>query len=61
MVCLATAHPAKFGTVVEEAIGTPPDLPDCLIGITDKPTRCELMDADMKKIQEFVSKNALHP
>jgi threonine synthase len=61
MVCLATAHPAKFGTVVEEAIGTLPHVPDCLIGITDKPTRCELMDADIKKIQEFVSKNALRP
>ena len=59
MVCLATAHPAKFGQVVEDAIGSPPKVPDCLIGITDKATRCALMDADMNKIQEFVSKNAL--
>jgi threonine synthase len=60
MVCLATAHPAKFGTVVEEAIGTPPHIPESLVGITDKSSRCELMDADTKKIQEFVTKNALH-
>jgi threonine synthase len=59
MVCLATAHPAKFGKVVEDAIGTPPLTPDSLIGIIDKPSRCELMDADMEQIQEFVSKNAL--
>jgi threonine synthase len=59
MVCLATAHPAKFGTVVEKAIGAPPHIPDSLTGITDKPARCELMDADMKKIQDFVAKNAL--
>jgi len=59
MVCLATAHPAKFGKVVEEAIGTLPPAPECLVGITDKPSRCELMDADKKKIQEFVAKNAL--
>ncbi len=59
MVCLSTAHPAKFGTVVEEAIGNPPPVPDCLVGIKDKATRCELMEADMKMIQEFVSKNAL--
>jgi threonine synthase len=59
MVCLATAHPAKFGKVVEDAIGTPPFTPDSLIGIIDKPSRCELMDADMEQIQEFVSKNAL--
>jgi threonine synthase len=59
MVCLATAHPAKFSTVVEAAIGTAPSVPECLIGITDKPARCELMDADMKIIQEFVSRNSL--
>lgn len=59
MVCLATAHPAKFSKVVEDAIGTPPHTPDSLIGIIDKPSRCELMDADMREIQEFVSKNAL--
>ncbi|MCP4338283.1 MAG: threonine synthase [Desulfobulbaceae bacterium] len=59
MVCLATAHPAKFGKVVEDAIGIPPLTPDSLIGIIDKPSRCELMEADKKKIQEFVSKNAL--
>lgn len=61
MVCLATAHPAKFGEVVENAIGTPPQVPDCLVGIIDKPSRCEHMDADIKKIQDFVSKNALRP
>jgi threonine synthase len=61
MVCLATAHPAKFGTVVEDAIGIPPHTPDSLIGITDNPSRCELMEADMKTIQDFVSKNALRP
>jgi threonine synthase len=60
MVCLATAHPAKFGTVVEAAIGSPPPVPDSLIGIIDKPSRCQLMDADMKKVHEFVTKNALH-
>jgi threonine synthase len=59
MVCLATAHPAKFGTVVEKAIGTPSHIPESLVGIADKSSRCELMDADTKKIQEFVEKNAL--
>ncbi len=61
MVCLATAHPAKFGAVVEEAISTSVDMPDCLSGITDKPARCELMSADMKEIQEFVAQKALRP
>ena len=61
MVCLATAHPAKFDAVVEKAIGILPKVPACLTGITDKPTRCEIMDADMKQIQDFVAKNALRP
>ena len=61
MVCLATAHPAKFGKVVEDSIGTPPQIPESLVGITDKPSRCEVMDADKKLIQEFVAKNALLP
>jgi len=59
MICLATAHPAKFGKVVEEAIGAPLTLPESLAGIADKPSRCELMDADRKKIQEYVASNAL--
>ncbi len=59
MICLATAHPAKFGQVVEEAIGAPPPVPESLAGIGDKPSRCELMDADRKRIQEYVAANAL--
>lgn len=59
MICLATAHPAKFSTVVEDAIGILPGVPDCLVGITAKPARCELMDADMQQVKEFVAKNAL--
>ncbi len=60
MVCLATAHPGKFSTVVEAAIGSPLVVPDSLIDITEKPFRCELMNADVHEIKEFVSKNALH-
>jgi threonine synthase len=54
MVCLATAHPAKFRDVVEKSIGTTFDMPDCLAGIETRPTRCEVMDADVKKIQNYV-------
>jgi threonine synthase len=61
MVCLATAHPAKFGEVVERAIGRQPDIPESLAGITTKPARCLLMDAEKAKIQEFLAANALQP
>jgi len=59
MVCLATAHPAKFGQVVESAIGSPPHVPESLVGIIDKPSRCEVMDSDKKTIQDFVANNGL--
>ena len=55
MVCLATAHPAKFAAVVEQAIGRPPDVPASLSGILDKESRCELMDAEKGKIQAYIA------
>ena len=60
MVCLATAHPAKFGAVVEQAIGRPPTFPESLTGILDRESRCEIMAADVGMIQEFLRKNALY-
>jgi threonine synthase len=60
MVCLATAHPAKFCSVVEDAINILPEVPEALSGITQMESRCELMDVDKKIIQEFISKNALY-
>jgi threonine synthase len=61
MICLATAHPAKFGEVVERAIGKQPNIPEPLAGITIKPARCLLMDAEKNKIQEFIAVKALQP
>jgi len=58
LVCLATAHPAKFYSTVENALNRPPQIPESLAGIEDKPTRCEIMDADKNAIQEFVAQNA---
>ncbi len=58
--CLATAHPAKFGETVEEAIGKPLELPASIVQILDKESRCEVMDADRNQIQDFVKKHALH-
>lgn len=59
MVCLATAHPAKFGEIVTKATGEAPHTPEVLQDITVKPSRCELMDADVVKIQQYVSSKAL--
>ncbi len=59
MVCLATAHPAKFGTAVQEAIGRSPEMPEGLQGLENKEARCKVLDADVEKVREFVVENAL--
>jgi threonine synthase len=56
VVCLATAHPAKFGDAVRKAIGKEVELPPALSQLE---SRCELMDADATLIREHLRKNAL--
>lgn len=52
-ICLATAHPAKFGEAVEKALGVPVPVPESVRALEGKPTRCEIMDADIEKVREF--------
>jgi threonine synthase len=52
-ICLATAHPAKFGDSVEEAVGKPAEEPDSIRALHGLPTRCEVMDADIEQIKRF--------
>jgi threonine synthase len=59
MVCLATAHPAKFGEAVEKAIGTPPDLPPALAALEGQETRCANMEADAEPVKQFIRDNAI--
>lgn len=59
IVCLSTAHPAKFGAAVEDAIGEQPPVPDQLVGIMAKESRCEIMDSDAELIKEYLKKHAL--
>jgi threonine synthase len=58
-VCLATAHPAKFGDAVEKATGIAPPYPEALTGIEKLPTRCAVLDADQTAIREFIEEKAL--
>jgi threonine synthase len=59
VICLSTAHPAKFGETVEKAIGIPPQMPPALAALAGKQIRCELMDADRKLIQDFIRLHGL--
>jgi len=58
-VCLATAHPAKFGDAVKLATGKEPELPPGLQGLDVLPSRCENMNAELGLIRAFVEANAI--
>ncbi len=59
VICLATAHPAKFGDAVKTATGIEPPRPAALAGIENLPSRCEIKDADLAEIRNYISENAL--
>ena len=59
MICLATAHPAKFGAAVGRAIGHEPELPESLAALASKETRCEVIPAEVGAVQAFVEQHAL--
>lgn len=58
MICLATAHPAKFPEAVSKAgQGESPELPHHMKGLFDKAERCEVLPHDITAVQSFVTKN----
>ncbi|MDZ7642621.1 MAG: threonine synthase [Desulfurivibrio sp.] len=59
LVCLATAHPAKFGEAVERAIGRPPELPPPLAELAGRESRCQVMAAEVETIREFIDAHAI--
>jgi threonine synthase len=54
VVCLATAHPAKFPDAVERATGRRPALPDRLADLLDRPERYDVLPADVGAVQGYV-------
>jgi threonine synthase len=56
-VCLATAHPAKFGAAVEKAIGAPAPVPPAIAALEGKPARCVVMDADLAAVRAYIVAN----
>ncbi|HRW36643.1 MAG: threonine synthase [Acidimicrobiales bacterium] len=54
MVCLATAHPAKFPDAVEQAIGVRPELPEHLADLLERPERFDELPADLATLQAYV-------
>ncbi len=58
IVCLATAHPAKFPAAVKEAIGIEPALPEHLADLHTRPEKYQIMQNDVAKVKDFVKANA---
>ena len=54
VVCLACAHPAKFGEAIWEAVGFSPDLPPQLEEIERRETRCTEIEADTDAVRKFI-------
>jgi threonine synthase len=59
VVCLATAHPAKFGDAVSRATGQEPDLPEPLKDLIQKESKSKVIDAEPKDIQQYIIDHAL--
>ncbi len=61
VVCLSTAHPAKFGDAVFEATGKQPEMPAPLADIVTRESRCQLMDSDVNEVKNFLKKQSIKP
>lgn len=58
MVCLATAHPAKFPEAVRKAgQDTDPALPHHMQDLFEREERFTVLSQDIAKVQEFVAAN----
>ncbi|HMG41042.1 MAG TPA: threonine synthase [Acidimicrobiales bacterium] len=55
VVCMATAHPAKFPDPVEAATATRPRLPDHLADILTLPERYDVLPADLEALKSFLA------
>ncbi|MFN3832064.1 MAG: threonine synthase [Allorhizobium sp.] len=58
MVVLATAHPAKFPAAVKSASGIDPALPAWLADLMDREERFEVLPAELKAVEGFISEHA---
>jgi len=51
-IIVATAHPAKFDSVVEPLIGRSLQMPPSLVQVFDRPSRFEEIDAEFEALKE---------
>jgi threonine synthase len=54
VICMGTAHPAKFPDAVEAATGVYPALPEHLADLFDRPERFDTMIASTDAVRDYV-------
>ena len=58
VICLATAHPAKFSQAIQDATGKDLAHHEILDRLADAPTRCTVLPADEKAVKDFIIQHA---
>lgn len=58
MICLATAHPAKFPQAIRDATGEDLAHHPSLDALADAPTRCDVLPNDEKAVRAYVAARA---
>ena len=53
-LCMATAHPAKFGEAIQAAIGRPAPMPTALAGLGELPERVTLLQPRTEVVRDFI-------
>ncbi|CAH2031318.1 threonine synthase [Trichlorobacter ammonificans] len=54
LICLSTAHPAKFDEAVIAATGKPVPVPESIAKLQGLPTRCDRLPADQQALREYI-------
>ncbi len=57
VVCLATAHPAKFPEAIYEAIGRYPEAPEAIKKLEGKKQRLKVLDNSVDEVKRFIEKS----
>ena len=58
VVCLSTAHPAKFPEAVHKAIGIQPEVPERLAAVLDSEEHYDVLPVDVAAVKSYVSANS---
>ncbi|MEO5333084.1 MAG: threonine synthase [Magnetococcus sp. YQC-5] len=56
-ICLATAHPAKFGEAVHQAVGHECPMPPSLEGLMTRATRCQILNPETREVRAFIQES----